>query len=476
MPQAGGLLPDPVVSMIADWVRRGAHTTAEECPARPDGKGTVCDDEAGPGGNFVWHPEPALEVPPPAQGIQFYTPPRDVPAGEEWETCYAVRPDWAALAAQVGLPPGQLPTIKQQTYRMHKGSHHLLLYMYAGQHTEEWTMGQYFPCQAANCVNASDCPSDLGEPGTFLLPIGGTQVAGTRYEVKYPEGVGVPVLGPNAVLIINEHYTNPFQPAQPIYGEAWLNLYFSAPGEFKVLLDGIFAINSRDLIVEPYESRTISSIWQPRKILGGASVDAALFQVFGHMHKRGQLFQADYVKGGRCSGGDPTRVRACGRDADCACKPWQTGCDPGQTCVRQADASDTTIYYTTEWDAAPIVDFPPPYFLVNRNDGIRWTCTHVNGVAGDPAYPPKKCAEGCEACGWDPASRTCRFCKTLEKPGLSWDIALQSCRDRTGAVLDAPRVYAEGEPMPLVFGLLADDDMCNMFGYFIDQASLANLP
>jgi hypothetical protein len=32
-----------------------------------------------------------------------------------------------------------------------------------------------------------------------------------------------------------------------------------------------------------------------------------------------------------------------------------------------------------------------------------------------------------------------------------------------------------GEPMPLVFGLLADDDMCNMFGYFIDQTDLPKL-
>ena len=29
--------------------------------------------------------------------------------------------------------------------------------------------------------------------------------------------------------------------------------------------------------------------------------------------------------------------------------------------------------------------------------------------------------------------------------------------------------------MPLVFGLLADDDMCNMFGYFINQADLPRL-
>ena len=42
-------------------------------------------------------------------------------------------------------------------------------------------------------------------------------------------------------------------------------------------------------------------------------------------------------------------------------------------------------------------------------------------------------------------------------------------------VADPPRVFAEGDPMPLVFGLLADDDMCNMFGYFINGEDLANL-
>jgi hypothetical protein len=472
MPQSGGPLPTPVVSMIADWIRRGAHTTAEECPPRPGG-GTVCDDSAPPG-DFVWHPEPPLEVPPANQGIQLYTPRRDVAPGTEWETCYAFRPDWAAIGAQVGLPAGQVVTIKQQTYRMHEGSHHMLLYMYYGAHPDGFAQG-YFPCQAANCVNPGDCPPDNGE---FLIPVGGTQVAGTRYEVTYPEGVGIPILGSNAVLIVNEHYTNPFQPPQPIYGEAWLNIYFSAPGEFKVVLDGIFAINSRDLLVEPYQSRTISSIWQPRGLLSRQPEDGALFQLFGHMHKRGTLFQIDYVTGGRCSGGDPTVVRACGRDDDCACKPWQTSCQAGQTCVRGPGASDTTIYNTTLWDAAPIDDFSKPYFLVSRNDGLRWTCTHVNGVAGDPAHPPKECGVGCEACGWDAPSGTCHFCPTLANPNYSWDSTQQACVDRTGTPVAGatPRVFAVGEPMPLVFGLLADDDMCNMFGYFVNQADLSKLP
>ena len=30
--------------------------------------------------------------------------------------------------------------------------------------------------------------------------------------------------------------------------------------------------------------------------------------------------------------------------------------------------------------------------------------------------------------------------------------------------------------MPLVFGQLADDDMCNMFGYFIKEADYQALP
>ena len=101
----------------------------------------------------------------------------------------------------------------------------------------------------------------------------------------------------------------------------------------------------------------------------------------------------------------------------------------------------------------------------------------MNGIQGDPARPPKKCEEGCEACGWDPPSRTCHFCPTLARPGLDWSVADQACMSRGTPVAGAtPRVFAEGEPMPLVFGLLADDDMCNMFGYFIDQSDLSRLP
>jgi hypothetical protein len=456
MPESGGPLAGPIIQMIEDWISRGALSTADECKAPAPGAESLCDDDQQTGGDFTWAPLPALDPPPPSEGIQLYFPKKDVPPGTEWEVCYAAKPNWTQIAQQIGLPDGSLPVIKSQTYRMHPGSHHLLLYAYVGSHPEEWKEG-FFPCIAANCTNASDCPTDadgIDDPNdpndnddALVLPIGGTQVAGTRYEVKYPEGVGIPVLGPNSVLIINPHFTNPFQPPQPVYGEGWLNLDFYKAGELKAVLDGIFAINYGDLFVEPYQTRTIHRIWKPRSILGGGSVDAAVFQLFGHMHKRATEFQIDYVRGGHCS---VNTNDLCGRDTDCR---------NGQTCIKGAGAEDTTIYYTTAWDQAPIVDYPEPYFRVQRDEGLRWTCTHTNGVEGDPGRPPKKCYDGCTTCGWDAATRTCVFTR-----GVQFGIDKQ------------PRIYQEGDPMPLVFGQLADDDMCNMFGYFINQADLPKLP
>jgi hypothetical protein len=270
-------------------------------------------------------------------------------------------------------------------------------------------------------------------------------VAGTRYTVAYPPGVGIPVLGQKAVIIANLHYTNPFQPAQEVYGEGWINIHFHKPGEFKKLLDGIFAIGYRDLFVEPYEERSMSMMWSPRGIISG-SADADVFQLFGHMHKRATLFQIDLVSGGACSG----TGKLCGRDDDCACRPWERNCETGQTCVLSPDHEDTPIYRTASWDNAPVVDYTPPYLRVNKDQGLRWTCTHVNGVEGDETRPPKRCHEGCTACGWDADTRTCIFNR-----GVYHGVDTQ------------PRIYQVGDPMPLVFGELADDDMCNMFGYFL---------
>jgi hypothetical protein len=395
MPQGSRALADATIAIIEDWIDRGAPPSEVEC-ATAD---VVCDGMPLPTDEFAWAPEPALEPPPPGKGLQFYSPPRDLEPGEEWETCYAFRVDASTLPTR---------NLKRQLYRMHQGSHHLLVYMYFGSHPDDFAEG-YYDCFAGQCTDPADCPADTD---SAQFPIGGTQVAGTEYQVEYPAGLGVPLLGEETVIVANVHYTNPFLPAQRIYGESWINFEFYEVDEMKAVLDGIFAINSRDLIVEPYETKTISRVWTPRSFLTREPTDAAIFQLFGHMHKRGRLFTIDLV----------------------------------------TDSEDTEIYRTTSWDHSPVQDYDPPYLRVSKEQGLRWSCTHTNGVAGNPAQPPKRCHEGCRVCGWDEATRTCVF-----------------TRDDSG------RVYQEGEPMPLAFGPLADDDMCNMFGYFIRAADLPAL-
>ena len=453
MPQGLPPLSERTIVMIEEWIRRGAHSTAEECPALVDAELTgirplhggedvltVCDNEPVDTGNFEWKPQPPLPPPAKGDGVQFYTPPRTIEPGQEWETCFAFRPDWNQIAADAGYPEGAKPIIREQLYRMHEGSHHLLLYAYFGDEPEAYPEG-YFNCIAGNCLD-ENCPSDRRR----IMPIGGTQVAGTEYEVKYPPGVGIPLglLNPLAdpVIIVNLHYTNPFLPPQQIYGESWVNLYWHEPGATRTVLDGIFAIND-SFVVEPWQTQTVSRIWRPSSIIPGLQgpTDAAIFQLFGHMHFRGRRFAIDRVTGGSCSG---NADRLCGRDDDCA---------NGQTCVRGPDAQDLRIYETTSWDNAPVVDYQPPYVVVDQEEGLRWTCEHANGIKdanGKEILAPKRCHEGCNACGWDDEDGACHF--------------------RDG------RTFAEGEPMPLVFGLLADDDMCNMFGYFLRQLDVCRYP
>ena len=197
MPNSGSPLAEPIITMIEDWIARGAKSTADECASPTPGGESLCDDEEVITGDYHWEPLPPLDPPAPNEGIQMHIPARDVAPGTEWETCYAFRPgrdivtttagsaplSWTAVANAVGQTTG-LPIIRSQAYRMHPGSHHLLLYAYFGSDPDAWPEG-YFPCSAANCINDSDCPDDAGQ---FTIPIGGTQVAGHALRGQLPGG------------------------------------------------------------------------------------------------------------------------------------------------------------------------------------------------------------------------------------------------------------------------------------------------
>lgn len=409
MPLGNPPLSESQIAVIEDWIRRGAHETREECPDVENGSPpspravprhgqsgqSICDAPP-PIGDFVWEPEPPLAPPPAGSGIQIHAPPKAIEPGQEWEYCYAV-----------ALDPNELPSryIRRQVYQMHQGSHHVLFYAYFGAHADQFAEG-WWPCGGGACRNPGDCPPDTGE----RVVIGGSQVAGVDYVVEYPEGAGIPILGDQPVIIINAHYQNPFSPPQPTFGEVWANLEFFEPGEIQVIINGITDIAYDDLVVEPWETRSTSKLWYPRSILDGQPADVAIFELFGHMHKRGISFTIDLVHN---------------------------------------DGSEERIYQANAWDDAPIQRYDFPFVSVNRDEALRFTCVHQNGRRGDLTFQPKRCHEDCSACGWNEETQTCIF-----------------TRDGSG------RVFELGQAMPLVWGELADDEMCNLNGYFLAQSDV----
>ena len=109
-------------------IARGAHTTEEECRSGTDDADRrdpnvplLCDPDDGPAGNFVWQPEPPLEVPAANDGIQIYAPRRDVAPGTQWETCLAVKLDCVAAEDVSGLPDRA-----DRPRPVRRGHHHLL--------------------------------------------------------------------------------------------------------------------------------------------------------------------------------------------------------------------------------------------------------------------------------------------------------------------------------------------------------------
>src|SRR5207244_76682 len=112
------------------------------------------------------------------------------------------------------------------------------------------------------------------------------------------------------------------------------------------------------LNVPPMEQKSVSWAWRPGGTdfgggLGGGAYPtgpACVVALTSHMHKRGALFTIDFLDGSTA--------------VECA--------DKGTTCLTATDYADP-----------PQVAFNPP-LLVNVGQGLRYTCTHDNGVDGRP--------------------------------------------------------------------------------------------
>ena len=129
----------------------------------------------------------------------------------------------------------------------------------------------------------------------------------------------------------------------------------------------------------------------------------------------------------------------------------------GQTCDRAPTGGRDHLPHDRVGPRADWDRLPKPYLLVNHDHGLRGRDA-TNGHLGDPTRPTHGCTRmqfvrlGC-------------IDAHLPLHG-GYDLGYHTApRELSGRRADAGR-----------FGELADDDMCNMFGYFIKQSDAATLP
>ena len=301
-------------------------------------------------------------------------------------------------------------------------THHFLMWVYEGTDIDR------FPPKG-RLVDSKAC-LDFGPADTNRRTlIGGAQQP--RLETRLPDGLAYqikPTLSGGqsvAGIILNSHWINGGDTPQ----KAAVKITLMAAPKHSVrqfLLPVFDVVANGFLNVPPMEQKSVSWAWRPGGTdfgggLGGGAYPtgpACVVALTSHMHKRGALFTIDFLDGSTA--------------VECA--------DKGTTCLTATDYADP-----------PQVAFNPP-LLVNVGQGLRYTCTHDNGVDGRPIKM------GCEE-------------QPGVTPGVDAATALFSGHGTTGAAkrcaTDADCTgFGTGKCVPanLVFGFTSDDDMCIMPG------------
>jgi hypothetical protein len=378
--------------------------------------------------------QPRIPVPPaPTGGFQAHMTPFMLGDRPETEGCQMVR-----LGNPEDIDVGQWELL------MHEGSHHFILRAFrctdaAGNDVDrdhdgvndcdEDSFDAQFPTGFAPC-------EQFGYGWAFMV---GAQTP--HYLVDYQTAeTGVAVhLRKNQPLLLNSHYTNPFADTM---AEVWVNVTPVDPAlvthRARILFEEIANVFIKvPPGTESHAATYLSCAFRDDAICGAAgephpTVDRyAFLGMVSHMHKRSQKFVADL------STSDGTRV------------------------LRSDDMTDTDdgtshLYVSTDYDDPINRAFWPP-IVIEKGQTLDYTCYHENGV-----HSPVRL--GCEETPGVPPGKS-----ILEEfGGGSADIyggASKWCRtDADCAGVGTGRCV----PANLVFGELADDDMCILPGLFYD--------
>jgi hypothetical protein len=288
MPSLGLPLPQVEADLIDAWINAGAP-----------GSGQVAGAPCLPPVTYEATPPPAA----PPGGYQILLDGPTLQPGQEQEGCL-----W------VPAPNASDFAVGKWEFAMNPGTHHFAIFVY--NHTGTPTIGVWGAGDVGCISGASFGESLSGAPQS------------PYFIDAYPAGIAR-VLHPGTYLGLNAHYFNPF--TVPIQIKVWTNLYpyVGTPEHETVTLidyDDMFTIS-----VPPFTQRV-----QHGRFTNTTGRPINIFQVTGHMHKRGLRFTA-YASNG------------------------------------------TKLYENFDW-SHPIFRHIDPPFVLAAGDYIDFECQHDNGV------------------------------------------------------------------------------------------------
>jgi hypothetical protein len=288
MPLIGTPLPQQEIDLIEAWIDGGAPATGQVpgAPCLPP---------------LVYEPTPAPPVPP--GGYQLLLNGPTLNPGQEQEGCL-----W------IPVPNATDFAVGRWEFALNPGTHHFAVFVYnhAGTPvTNVWNGGD------VGCISGA----------SFGESISGSPQA-PYFIDAYNPGIGR-ILRAGTYLGLNAHYQNPY--TVPIQMKVWTNIYpyGGTPDHEAITLidyDDMFTINVPPFTQRLQQGRYTNTTGRPLNV----------FQVTGHMHKRGLRFTAYQSNG-------------------------------------------TKLYENFDW-SHPIFRHIDPPFVLAPGDYINFECLHDNGV------------------------------------------------------------------------------------------------
>jgi hypothetical protein len=326
-------------------------------------------------------------------------------------------------------------TVRAWELFMHEGSHHFILRAARCRDLDGDGLTQCDdPAFDAQFPQGFRPCEEFGYDFAFVV---GAQTPHLRVDYQ-TEATGVALeLARNQPLLLNSHYTNPFKDT---LAEVWVNVEQVDPLLVRHRARILFAQVANAFLKAPPGTRNASAVWRAcafsgpdaicdlsgEPVPGATQTHFALMGITSHMHKRTVKFTSDLLVDG---------------------VPQSRGEDD----MTDPDDGSKHLYVNTEYSDPVNLTFWPP-LVVEQGDELRYTCTNDNGVT-------RPVRLGCE-----------------ETPGVPPG---KSILELVGGLGGASRVcgtdadcagFGTGRCVPanLVFGFLAEDDMCIMPGLYYE--------